>query len=587
MADQAGKPAPPPALSHRAIGSRFFSWLSWNMLIELRIKNYAVIDDIAVSLGPGLNVLTGETGAGKSIIVGALSLLLGERASVDVVREGADRAVVEGVFDIGRHSRLLSLLADQGIHCDDGLLVFRREVAAQGRNRAWLNGSATTAGQIGQLGGLLVDMHGQHEHQALLSAEEQRTILDAYGGHTELSLQVRETARLLNKLKADLEQLKQQRQVAADTADELRRRVEEIEAAKVIAGEDTRLEEELRRLAHAEELAQIAGALHSALYAADESIIARLDVLRRSMQRLVAFDPEQKEAEDLLEESYFGLEEVGRRMGDYARTIDQDPNRLEQVRSRQDLLSRLKIRYGPTLDDVMEAGRQAREELDLIDAGVLDQTRLEREIAGVDDRLRQMAGELSELRREAGARLGEEINAVLPALGLEGGRFEVALQPLESVGAQGGESVEFRVALNVGFESRPLRRVASGGEISRIMLAIKSILARVDSVPTLVFDEIDAGIGGTVAHQIAIRLFGVAQHHQVLVITHLAQIACRAHQHLNVDKGEDLGQSVTRLTLLDDDSRVAELARMLGGGAHDSASIQHARELLAGCGNVS
>jgi len=556
------------------------------MLIELRVQNFAVIRDLVVRPGPGLTVLSGETGAGKSVIVDALSLLVGERASADLVRDGEDRAVVEGVFELPDGSEIPAILAEQGIEPEDGLVILRREVAATGRSRAWVNGSPATAGLVGQLGRRLVDLHGQHEHQTLLRAEEQRAILDAYAGAAALAAETEAAYRTLQRARAELDALDRRRQDIEQRLDFLRHQAEEIEKARLEPDELERLKAEARRLEHAEDLARLSARLHHELYAAETSVTARLDDLRRALDHLIRIDPSQAELTALLDEAYYGLEELGRRMGDYAATIEHDPARLEAVRRRQDLIFRLCSKYGPTVEDVIETGKRARAELDTLDTAALDRRRLERDVAEAEHRLQELARELSARRAEAARRLEDEIMQILPELGL-GGRFVVALTPANEVGPHGAEDVEFQIALNVGFEPRPLARVASGGELSRIMLALKTVLARLDSVPTLVFDEIDTGIGGRVGHQVAERLRDVARHHQVFVITHLAQIAARADQHFLVVKQEENGEVVTRLEKLDEERRVAEIARMMGGDAESTASLEHARQLLglAAAGN--
>ena len=556
------------------------------MLIELRVQNFAVIRDLVVRPGPGLTVLSGETGAGKSVIVDALSLLVGERASADLVRDGEDRAVVEGVFELPDGSEIPAILAEQGIEPEDGLVILRREVAATGRSRAWVNGSPATAGLVGQLGRRLVDLHGQHEHQTLLRAEEQRAILDAYAGAAALAAETEAAYRTLQRVRAELDALDRRRQDIEQRLDFLRHQAEEIEKARLEPDELERLKAEARRLEHAEDLARLSARLHHELYAAETSVTARLDDLRRALDHLIRIDPSQAELTALLDEAYYGLEELGRRMGDYAATIEHDPARLEAVRRRQDLIFRLCSKYGPTVEDVIETGKRARAELDTLDTAALDRRRLERDVAEAEHRLQELARELSARRAEAARRLEDEIMQILPELGL-GGRFVVALTPANEVGPHGAEDVEFQIALNVGFEPRPLARVASGGELSRIMLALKTVLARLDSVPTLVFDEIDTGIGGRVGHQVAERLRDVARHHQVFVITHLAQIAARADQHFLVVKQEENGEVVTRLEKLDEERRVAEIARMMGGDAESTASLEHARQLLglAAAGN--
>lgn len=550
------------------------------MLIELRIQNYAVIDRLALRLGPGLNVLSGETGAGKSIIVGALSLLLGERASAEVVRAGGEKAVVEGVFEIADRPELLALLDEQGIEPEDGLLILRREVALEGRNRAWINGSPATAGVLGEVGRQLVDMHGQHEHQTLLRGDEQRAILDAYAGTAPLLGEVREAHERLRRAEQKLAELERRRRETEQQAEFLRHQAQEIEKARLKEGEEEALEEEANRLDHAEDLARLSGRLYQNLYAGEEAVVARLAELRRALDQLARIDPSQAELLELFEPAYINLEELGRRMGAYEAAVEHDPARLDEIRRRQDLIFRLKTRFGPELADVIETGRRARVQLELLDTADFERRALEKEVGAVRAELEEVAGRLSAMRREAAARLAAEIVALLPELGLGGGHFEVHLQELPQIGPAGAEQAEFRIALNAGFEPRPLARVASGGELSRVMLALKTVLARQDRIPSLVFDEIDTGIGGQIGHRIGEKLRQVADHHQVFVITHLAQIACRADQHLRVEKGAAEGVTATRVSTLPAEERVRELARMLGGDPESVTSLEHARELL-------
>ncbi len=550
------------------------------MLIELRIRDYAVIDDLRLELGPGLNALTGETGAGKSIIVGALSLLLGERASSEAVRVGAERAVVEGVFDVHGRADLLARLDARGLEAEEGLLILRREVAAEGRNRAWVNGSPATASLVGELGGALVDLHGQHEHQTLLHAPEQRALLDAFAGAEELAARVRRLHGDVRALEAELESREGRRRDIESRADFLRFQLGEIEGAHLEAGEDEALEEEARRLEHAEELAEDASALHQGLYAGDDAVSDRIAALRSTLQRLARIDGSLEEAAAMLEAAYHQVVEVGRSLGDYAAGVEHDPARVEAVRRRLDLLFRLKRKYGPGLAEVMETGRRVRAELDELDASSLDLDALGRRVAAARKELADAARELGGRREEASGRLQERMEALLPELGMPGAVFRVGLEPLESPGAGGGEAVEFRVSLNPGFEPRPLARIASGGELSRVMLALKSILASVDRVPTLVFDEVDAGIGGTVAGAVARKLREVAERHQVFVITHLPQLASLARGHLMVEKMERDGVAATRVSVLEGEERVREIARMLGGDPESKKSRDHARELL-------
>jgi DNA repair protein RecN (Recombination protein N) len=550
------------------------------MLTELRIRNFALIDRLAVRLGPGLNVLTGETGAGKSIVVGALSLLLGERASADVVRAGEARASVEGIFDLTGRDDVLRLLDERGLEAEEGLLVLKREVAVEGRNRAWINGSPATAALLGELGRALVDLHGQHEHQTLLRRDEQRAILDAYAGNEARLARTEAAHAAAVGVRREIETLDERRRNAAARADFLRHQAEEVEGAALGTGEEEALEEEARRLSHSEELQALSAGLHQGLSGYEGGIVEQVAGLRRTIDHLLRIDPGEEPARELYDTAYYALQELGERMERYAATIEHDPARLDEIRRRQDLIFRLKSKYGGTVEAVLETGRAARAELDLLDAAAFELGGLRKRLDAAEAELEAAAAELTASREAAMARLAGEVNAVLPELGMAGGRFEAARVPLAHAGAAGAEEVEFRVSLNRGFEPRPLSFVVSGGEMSRIMLALKTILARLDAVPTLVFDEVDAGIGGRVALQVGEKMREVAESHQVFAITHLPQIAARAHRHLQVSKADRDGRTVTEVSLLEAGERVEEIARMLGGDPERAVSLEHARELL-------
>jgi DNA repair protein RecN (Recombination protein N) len=550
------------------------------MLRELHVRNYAVIDDLRLELQPGLNVLTGETGAGKSLIVGALSLLLGERASSDVVRAGESRAIVEGVFDCSRVPELARLCEEQGIDVEDGWLILRREVQREGRNRAWVNGSAATAGLIRRLGESLVDLHGQHEHQALLRRDAQRDILDAFAGGTEAACRTAAAHARLASLRRRIDETREETARTRERADYLEYRAGEIEAARLEIGEDESARLEARRLEHSEELMEVSAALHATVYGDDGSLVDRLGELVRKVEDLIRIDPEAAEIGTLFSDSRTALEELGQRLSAYHNTVEHDPGRLAELRARLDLIHGFKRKYGDTIEEILRAGHTAREELEKADRCVLDLESLAREEGEARGDLVREAATLTKLRRSAARRLEDEVSELLPELGMEGGRFRVRVEELDEIGSKGAEWVEFQVTLNPGFDPGPLSRIASGGEMSRVMLALKTVLADVDDVPCLVFDEIDSGVGGRVAHQVAARLARVAESHQVLAITHLPQIASRAGAHLFVEKVQKGGRAAARVRRLDGDDRVEELARMLGGDPDSEASRRHAAELL-------
>lgn len=550
------------------------------MLIELRVRDYAVIDDLSLELNAGLNVLSGETGAGKSLIVGALSLLVGERAYSQAVRKGSRKATVEAVFDVSTLPAVEEQLSELGVSTEDGLLLLRREVAAEGRNRAWINGSPATASAVGLVGGRLLDIHGQHEHQSLLNSASQRQILDVFGGAAEHSSKLREAFSTLRAKEEELAQRKARVEELESRAEFLRFQLSEIQGARVRDGEEEGLEEEARRLRHAEELAMGTQGLHDRLYGGEDSLSDQVSALRGLLDQLARLDPNLQEQLQTLGEAYHLLAESGQQLSDYASGLEFDPSRLEEIGVRQDLLFRLRRKYGPTVADVQETGIRVAKELSELDGASFGLKSLEKEIEDLREVFETRVGDLTERRQEAAGRLEMAVNGVLPELGLEGGVFQVHLSPLPQPGSTGGEGVEFLVSLNPGFDPGPLSLIASGGEISRVMLALKSILAGVDQIPCLVFDEIDSGIGGEVALQVADRLRAVAAHHQVFVITHLPQLASRANHQFLVEKTAEMGMASTRIRELVGEERIVEVARMLGGDPTSSASREHARELL-------
>jgi len=550
------------------------------MLTELRIRNFAIIEQVNLPLAPGFNVLSGETGAGKSIIVGALGLLLGERASADLIRSGADKATVEGVFDVSSLKGIAVFADERGIEVEDDTLVLKREIAVNGRGRAWINGTTVTATVLAEIGRLLVNLHGQHEAQTLLDNESQRRILDAFGGAEGQVEVVRTTFGELSVVRREIANLSTRRAEAEKRADYLRHVAREIEEAKLSAGEDTKLEDEARVLENADELRTLASALNELLSGEESSVLSQLGAAQRPLSSIERIDPSAARMHELFDAGFYALQELARAVEDYAGSVELDPARLEEVRRRRDRLFGLLKKYGPTLDNVIESGRSARAELDLVDTAQFDLANLNARESELRKRLVSEAEKLSEMRLSAGKKLAKAVDALLPSLGMPDGRFRVTLTSRDEPNAEGAEDVEFRIALNVGHEDRPLARVASGGELSRVMLALKTILARVDRVPTLIFDEVDAGIGGRVGLQVGDTLRRVASEHQVFAISHLPQIAARAHHHIVVAKGAKGGVTTADITVLEGSSRVNEIARMLGGDPESKVSRAHAKELL-------
>jgi len=551
------------------------------MLVELRIRNVAVIDTVVLPLAGGLNVLTGETGAGKSLIVGALGMLLGERAATDRVRGGADKATVEGVFEPRSMPALRAMLDERGIDTDEETLVLKREIGSNGRSRAWINGSPVTAAVLAEVGARLVSVLGQHDSRQLVDAEHQRDVLDAYIGALDIRARVAEAFAQLGALRSRERELELRRQDAAKRADYLRFVAREIDEANPVVGEDETLDGEIRRLSHAEELQTLAAQAAAAISGDERAALTRLASVRRALVSLERIDPDTGRWQAGFDAAVYALDELVRELETYAESIEADPSRLRTLERRRDQLLTLMRKHGPTLQEVIASGAQARTELDLVDGGTLDLAAIADARAAAEGALVEAAAELTHRRQSGAQQLARAVTELLPELGMPEGRLQVALTPVEHIGAFGAEQVTFVAALNAGGEARPLGRLASGGELARVMLALSTVLARLQQVPTLVFDEVDAGIGGAVAWQVGALMRRVAKHHQVLAISHLAQIAARAHHHVVVRKSAIGTVTTADTTVVRDEPRVIEIARMLGGDADREVSRAHARELLA------
>ena len=548
------------------------------MLTELRVRDLATIADVTLHLGAGLNVLTGETGAGKSMLVDALALLLGERAASGDVRPGGGKAVVEGAFE-GIEPAARREIEALGLDVEDTRVVVRREVSAEGRSRAWVNGSPTTAAVLAQLGALLVDLHGQHETQSLLHADAQRDILDAFAHAEAERAAVAEAHAVLVALRAEEIALAARRDEVRRRADYLRHVVAEIDQARLKPGEDEALQIEARRLSQAGALGEQAQRIVDALEGGEGNALAALGQADRALAALEKVDPAVAGWREMLDAAYTNLAELARRAEAYAEEVEEDPERLAQVEQRRDLIFKLTGKYGATIADVLAMRDGSAAELDLLDTADVDLRALAARRAAAELGLGAAAGALTAKRTAAADRLARGVTRLLPQLGLPGGKLLASLVRLTEATAHGQESVHFDVQLNVGLEAKPLGRVASGGELSRLMLALKVVLARHDAIATLVFDEVDQGIGGEVGAQVGAALAEVAERHQVLVITHLPQIAARADQHLVVSKQARGGIATSDVQLIHGEDRVGEIARMLGDTEGDAAR-RHAQALL-------
>jgi DNA repair protein RecN (Recombination protein N) len=553
------------------------------MLRELRIRNFAVIETVTVPFGPGLNVLTGETGAGKSILIDAILLLRGARAQTDVIRADAEAATVEAVFDVGPRGAVAAALDEAGLEPEDGQLVVRRELSRSGRHRAFVNDSPVTVGLLERLGDHLVEVHGQHEHQRLLEPARQLELLDRFADAEDLRERVAGLVAKHRAARAEVERTRATERDRAQRDDLLRFQLSELDGARLRPGEEEDLRQERRRAQHAERLlgglVEAVGLLH------DEagSATARVHRAARLLQDLARLDPALTGPVEALDAAGAQIEEALARIRALRGAVTVEPGRLEAIDERLDILTRLKRKYGDSEDAMLRFRAQAAVELDRLSRHEEILAGQERTLAELHAELGEAAIALSDRRRAAAERLGREAERELRALGMERAIFRISLErgSLDDIGPRGLDRVEFRLSANPGEEARPLARVASGGELSRTMLALKSVLAKADHVPTMIFDEVDAGIGGRVASVVAAKLAAAAAGRQVLCVTHLAPIAARADQHLRVVKSVRAGRARVAAGLLAGDARVDEIARMLAGDTLTETARRHARELLA------
>ena len=557
------------------------------MLQSLRVWNFALLEEVAVEFGAGLNILTGETGAGKSILIDALGAILGQRVSSDAIRSGADALRVEAVFSLDENdAELCALLAEQEIECEDELIVMRK-IARTGKGSILVNGSHVTLTFLKKIAPYLVDIHGQNENLALLRENAQRNLLE--GGDSDLRTRLAAYAQVY----ADWKEKTRLREERAEEIEDIGERLEllrwqekEIAEAELTVGEDEELETEIRRLSHAERLVENAAEAVNLLSEDGEEGIAVLSALARvthALDEVARYDDGLTNAQTMIEEAYISLQEASYEVRDYLDSIDVDPSRLDQMQMRMHVLDRLKKKYGGSIPAVLERLSCIRRELESIDNYDVDMEQLDKEIAVLHDQLKTCAAELTARRQEVGAVLSTDIARELQGLGMAKARFRIVVTPEEKYTSRGADSLAMLFSANVGEEEKPLEKISSGGELSRIALAIKSIVAARDTGGTsMVFDEIDTGIGGRTAQMVAERIAFVAHYKQVLCITHLPQIACMADNHLYIAKRVKGDATVTQVTALSDEERVREIARMASGDDVTEAALANAREMLAG-----
>ena len=563
------------------------------MLREIHIQNYAVIENLSVEFHPGLNVLSGETGSGKSILVDALGLALGGRATPDVIRTGQERATITAVFRSHRKPLWKTWLEEFGIAGGDGEeLILRREIQSGGRSRLIVNDQPVTVAAVKALAPLLLEVHGQSEHVALLERPAQLDLLDQFTAADELLDQVASLYTRRRELERELEGLSQNEQDRLRTIDLLSFQAQELDHAHLEPGEDTRLEEEKRLLLNLEKIRAAASSAFENLYEEEGSACARLAMVERGLEELSRYDSSVTQHMEPIAGARATLEDLALFLRDYLANLQANPERLEDIEDRLALIDQLKRKYGKSIEEILAYRDRVKSQLARLEHADERRTEVARELETASAEYRRAASLLSEKRRDAAKKLEKLVRDELSQLGMEKARFQIHFEiPVTPGGATGIDLVEFRIAPNLGEELRPLEKTASGGELSRLMLALKTTVgskrsaagagAARRSAPTFIFDEIDAGIGGRIAEAVGRRLKRLARDAQVLCVTHQAQIACFADHHFYVEKLERSGRTLTTVKQLEGEkSRAAELARMLSGAQITDAALKHAATML-------
>jgi DNA repair protein RecN (Recombination protein N) len=554
------------------------------MLADLFIKNIAIIDSLHVSFQPGLNVLTGETGAGKSIIIDAVNLILGGRASADLIRTGEEEASVECLFDLSGVERVAERLAAAGMEAGNELLV-KRTVSRSGRNRVFMNGGPSTLSFLSEITSLLVNIYGQHESQTLLRPENHLFLLDGYGRLEPLRERYRSLHEEYTRTREEILALEKDERDTFRRIDLLSFQMREIDDAALMPGEDQTLAEERQRLVYAERLIRASRGAYDVLYDGEGALLGSLRRVIADLEESGKIDAELSPYAARLREAYLQLEDAALSLRDYGTRLENDPERLREVEDRLDLIRRLERKYAPTIDEILAFRDTVDGELRKLTRRDETLGELRTQLGELEQSLREAGGELSRRRAEAARALKQDMERELSELAMKNARFQVGFFPHEEPKAWGMERIEFLFAPNPGEAPKPLAKIASGGELSRLMLALKQIHPESD-VPTLIFDEVDSGIGGVVSATVGRKLKRVAGGQQVLCITHLPQVAACADHHYKVEKGTESGRTRTSLEVLSDDMRVHELARMLGGAKVSEKALEHAREMMEDGGSV-
>ena len=552
------------------------------MLQELRIKNFAIIDELELSFLRGFNVITGETGAGKSIILSAVHLLLGDKATDELIRSSEEEASVEAFFDVSGHKKVMEKIKEKHPKAQnegEEAFVIRRVLSRSGRGKVFVNANLATLGMLSEIGEELLSIYGQHEHQTLQRVETHMDILDEFGELAEVRDDVRSHFEKLTSLSQEIGRIRNEKDRRIKERDLMAFQSKEIEASKIQAGEEEAWREERRILVHAEKLMGFANLSEEAIYGEEDSALGRIQTILRKGQEMGSIDPSLSPLLKNLESIRIQLEEAALALRDYSRKVEINPARLEEVENRLEEIDRLKKKYGPTAEDILLFKKRIDEALQSFTSDEERLSQLEVELEPLRKETVALAERLSKERKRTGVELKKSIEKELGSLGMKKTTFEVRIDAV-SLSSKGIDRVEFLISPNIGEEVKPLAKIASGGELSRIMLAMKRILARVGGRQVLIFDEVDSGIGGAIAEVVGRKLRDLSLQHQVICVTHLPQIACFADSHHSVRKEVKGGRTVTLVDHLEKESVVDEIARMLGGVKITDKTRAHAREMI-------
>ena len=544
----------------------------------LRIKNLALVEELEWQIAPGFTAITGETGAGKSIIIGALQLLLGERADKSLIRTGADTCTAEAIFTGKELQKLNPQLIEAGVEPSTDDLIIKRTLSAAGNNRQFINGSPTTLSILKSVGDALVDLHGPHDHQSLLSPDKQLDLLDSFARAEEQVEEYRKHFRQLETLAAEHTALNTAETAREQELDLLRHQITEIDSANLVADEEDEIEKRYKLSSSSKRLIELAGSAANKLSEADESVLSQLAETQRLLRELEKIDISTAELSSEHAAAVVQLSEIARSLSDYAEKLDLDPEQLAALEQRVSLFETLKRKYGGSIAEVIEFGRRAAERMQKIEGRDAELERLTKEIEKVRGQMNRAGDALRKLRAKAAPKLSETIRKNLADLGFRQSEFEAKLSALDEPRASGFDSVELLFSPNPGEPLKPLRAIASSGEISRLMLAIKSALAAHDAIPLLVFDEIDTNVGGEIAHAVGAKMQTLGREHQLICITHLAPVAAAASSHFVVTKDVVRGRTFSNLQEVAGKARREEIARMLGGKSE--SALQLAASLL-------